>query len=74
MDLVHDLVELLKQSVAFLLEVLELLQLDFVLPLFAFVLSLKTGDGLLLRVKFLLHEDVFVFDLLELLDFGRGFI
>jgi hypothetical protein len=74
MYLVNDLVELLKQSVAFLLKVLELLQLDLVLPLFAFVLSLKTGDCLLLRVKFLLHEDVFVFDLLELLDFCGGFI
>ena len=64
MNLVYNLVELLKQSVTLLFEVLELLQLDLVLPLLAFVVTFHLGDLSLFFLELVLDDDVLFFNFL----------
>lgn len=64
MNLVYNLVELLKQSVTLLFEVLELLQLDLVLPLLAFVVAFHLSDLSLFFLELVLDDDVLFFDFL----------
>lgn len=68
-NLIDNLVELLEEPVALLLKILELLQLDLVLPLLTLVVFLHLRDFLLLSVELVLHDQVFFLDLLEAFHF-----
>jgi len=72
-DFVNDLVELLEQTLALLFQVLELLQLDFVFPLFAAVFTFMSRDLLLASSQLCLDLHVLLLDLVKLLHLFRRF-
>ena len=69
MNFINNFVEALKESVSFLLKILELLQFDLVLPLFQFEFLFFFYNVLLLLFEFLLDVSVDKLNLLQLLDF-----
>jgi hypothetical protein len=69
MNFINNFVEALKESVSFLLKILELLQFDLVLPLFQFEFLFFFHNVLLLLFEFLLDVSVDKLNLLQLLDF-----
>ena len=58
MNFINNFVEALKESVSFLLKILELLQFDLVLPLFQFEFLFFFYNVLLLLFEFLLDVSV----------------
>lgn len=69
MNFINNFVELLKESISFLFEVLELLQFDLVFPLFQFEFLFFLYNIPLLLFELLLDVPVHELNFLELLDF-----